>query len=63
MAANDGPVPVRVLAHAARLMREARQLAQYGVTVGRPAFNSRGVPSNRYSPGIIVGFTGWVGGR
>ena len=26
MAANDGPVPVRTLAHAARLMREARQL-------------------------------------
>ncbi len=33
MAANDGPVPVRTLAHAARLMREARQLGQYGVTV------------------------------
>jgi pyruvate/2-oxoglutarate dehydrogenase complex dihydrolipoamide dehydrogenase (E3) component len=26
MAANDGPVPVRTLAQAARLMREARQL-------------------------------------
>ena len=26
MAANDGPVPVRTLAHAARLMRETRQL-------------------------------------
>ena len=26
MAANDGPVPVRTLAHAARLIREARQL-------------------------------------
>ena len=26
MAANDGPVPVRTLAHAARLLREARQL-------------------------------------
>ncbi|MBS0490007.1 NAD(P)/FAD-dependent oxidoreductase [Phenylobacterium sp.] len=36
MAANDGPVPVRTLAHAARLMREARQLAQYGVEVGAP---------------------------
>src|SRR5438445_13490141 len=33
MAANDGPVPVRALAHAARLMREARQLGEYGVTV------------------------------
>ena len=31
MAANDGPVPVRTLAHAGRLMREARQLGQYGV--------------------------------
>src|SRR6202041_2220427 len=30
MAANDGPVPVRTLAHAGRLMREARQLGQYG---------------------------------
>jgi pyruvate/2-oxoglutarate dehydrogenase complex dihydrolipoamide dehydrogenase (E3) component len=36
MAANDGPVPVRTLAHAARLMREARQLGRYGVTVGEP---------------------------
>lgn len=26
MASNDGPVPVRTLAHAARLIREARQL-------------------------------------
>ncbi|MGH7486498.1 MAG: FAD-dependent oxidoreductase, partial [bacterium] len=31
MAANDGPVPVRTLAHAARLIREARQLGQYGI--------------------------------
>src|SRR5687767_8128672 len=36
MAANDGPVPVRTLAHAARLMREARQLARYGVAVSAP---------------------------
>jgi pyruvate/2-oxoglutarate dehydrogenase complex dihydrolipoamide dehydrogenase (E3) component len=36
MAANDGPVPVRTLAHAARLMREARQLGQYGITVSEP---------------------------
>ena len=36
MAANDGPVPVRTLAHAARLIREARQLGQYGITVGEP---------------------------
>jgi len=33
MAANDGPVPVRTLAHAARLIREARQLGQYGIAV------------------------------
>jgi pyruvate/2-oxoglutarate dehydrogenase complex dihydrolipoamide dehydrogenase (E3) component len=36
MAANDGPVPVRTLAHAARLMREAGQLADYGIRVGAP---------------------------
>lgn len=36
MAANDGPVPVRALAHAARLMREARQLNAYGITVSEP---------------------------
>lgn len=31
MAANDGPIPVRALAHAARLLREARQLDRYGI--------------------------------
>ncbi|MFL6229384.1 MAG: dihydrolipoyl dehydrogenase family protein [Pyrinomonadaceae bacterium] len=36
MAANDGPVPVRTLAHAARLMRDARQFARYGIVVGEP---------------------------
>ena len=36
MAANDGPVPVRTLAHAARLLREARQLGQYGIAVSEP---------------------------
>ena len=36
MAANDGPVPVRTLAHAARLMREARQLNQYGIRICEP---------------------------
>ena len=36
MAAADGPVPVRTLAHAARLMREARQFGRYGITVGEP---------------------------
>ncbi len=34
MAANDGPVPVRTLAQAARLIREARQLPRYGITCG-----------------------------
>ena len=34
MAANDGPIPVRTLAHAARLVREARQLSDYGIAVG-----------------------------
>src|SRR6201988_4765866 len=33
MAANDGPVPVRTLAHAARLISEARRMGQYGVEV------------------------------
>jgi pyruvate/2-oxoglutarate dehydrogenase complex dihydrolipoamide dehydrogenase (E3) component len=36
MAANDGPVPVRTLAQAARLLREARQLARYGISVSEP---------------------------
>ena len=39
MAANEGPIPVRVLAHAARLAREARQLARYGISVERPALD------------------------
>ena len=39
MAANDGPVPVRTLAHAARLMREARQLNQYGIEVSEPVLH------------------------
>jgi dihydrolipoamide dehydrogenase len=38
-AANDAPVPVRTLAHAARLIREARQLEQYGIEVGAPALD------------------------
>src|ERR1700692_2265048 len=36
MAANDGPIPVRVLAQAARLLREARQLSRYGIEVSEP---------------------------
>ena len=39
MAAHDGPVPVRTLAHAARLIRDARQLGRYGVAVGEPALD------------------------
>jgi len=39
MAANDGPVPVRTLAHAARLMRDAGQLGRYGIVVGEPSLN------------------------
>ncbi len=36
MAGNDGPVPVRVLAQAARLLREARQLGRFGISVSQP---------------------------
>jgi pyruvate/2-oxoglutarate dehydrogenase complex dihydrolipoamide dehydrogenase (E3) component len=39
MAANDGPVPVRALAHAARLIRDAHQLGQYGIKVGTPVLD------------------------
>jgi pyruvate/2-oxoglutarate dehydrogenase complex dihydrolipoamide dehydrogenase (E3) component len=39
MAANDGPVPVRTLAHAARLITEARQLGEYGIAVGEPVLD------------------------
>src|SRR5215813_4209507 len=39
MAANDGPVPVRTLAHAGRLLRDARQLSGYGVAVSEPVLN------------------------
>jgi len=39
MAANDGPVPVRTLSHAARLMREARQLPLYGIAVNEPVLD------------------------
>jgi dihydrolipoamide dehydrogenase len=38
-AANDGPVPVRALAHASRLMRDARQLGRYGVNVSEPVLD------------------------
>jgi pyruvate/2-oxoglutarate dehydrogenase complex dihydrolipoamide dehydrogenase (E3) component len=36
MAANDGPVPVRTLAHAARLLSASRQLHRYGIAVAEP---------------------------
>ena len=39
MAANDGPVPVRTLAHTAYLMRNARQLGQYGVVINEPSLD------------------------
>ena len=39
MAANDGPVPVRTLAQAARLIREARQLPRYGIAGSEPALD------------------------
>src|SRR3954451_17049569 len=39
MPANDGQVPVRTLAHAARLLREARQLGQYGIGVSEPVLD------------------------
>lgn len=39
MAATDGPVPVRTLAHAARLIRDAGQLGRYGIIVGQPTLN------------------------
>ena len=46
MAANDGPIPVRTLAHAARLIREARRLnrgkAQFTVNQLRV---QRGLPA------------------
>src|SRR5881275_240433 len=39
MAANDGPVPVRTLAQAARLIREARQLPLYGIAASEPSLD------------------------
>ena len=37
MAANDGPVPVRTLAHAARLLRDARNLVAMALSSASPA--------------------------
>jgi pyruvate/2-oxoglutarate dehydrogenase complex dihydrolipoamide dehydrogenase (E3) component len=39
MAANDGPVPVRTLAHAARLLRDARNLERYGIVAREPSLD------------------------
>src|SRR5438132_10738935 len=39
MAANDGPVPVRTLAQAARLIRDARQFGTFGITVSEPVLD------------------------
>jgi pyruvate/2-oxoglutarate dehydrogenase complex dihydrolipoamide dehydrogenase (E3) component len=39
MAANDGPVPVRTLAQAARLIREARHLPRYGISGTEPSLD------------------------
>ncbi|HTN48038.1 MAG TPA: NAD(P)/FAD-dependent oxidoreductase [Burkholderiaceae bacterium] len=39
MAANEGPVPVRAFAYAARLMRDARQLQRYGITESEPVLD------------------------
>ena len=39
MAAHDGPVPVRTLAHAARLLRDAGQLGRYGITGPAPTLD------------------------
>ena len=52
MAATDGPVPVRALAQAARLRREARHLDRYGVAVGDIALIMAGSwhGSGRWSP-------------
>lgn len=36
---NDGCVPTRVLAKAARLVRDAAQLSDYGVTISQPAID------------------------
>ncbi|MFL5307554.1 MAG: dihydrolipoyl dehydrogenase family protein [Polyangia bacterium] len=39
MAARDGAVPVRTLAHAARLLRDARQLGLYGIVAPAPVLD------------------------
>src|SRR4051794_28867692 len=39
LAANDGPVPVRTLAHAARLIRDSRQFSEYGLKMSQPVLD------------------------
>ncbi len=39
MAANDGPVPVRTLAQAARLLRGARRLDRFGISSSEPTLD------------------------
>ena len=55
MAANDGPVPVRTLAHAARLIRQARQLGQYGIDVSKPMLGYRRPSVSRPLSELFVG--------
>ena len=43
MAAHDGPVPVRTLAHAARLLMGARDLGRYGIAIGEPQLSYPGL--------------------
>jgi len=43
MAANDGPVPVRTLAHAARLLRSVAQYESYGLGAASPVLDYRRV--------------------
>ena len=54
MAAHDGPVPVRALAYAARLAREAKQFGEYGIVVDRPRldFPASARPGVRRGRGI-----------
>ena len=41
MAANDGPVPVRTLAHAARLLRDVEQFTLFGIRTNEPTLDYR----------------------
>jgi pyruvate/2-oxoglutarate dehydrogenase complex dihydrolipoamide dehydrogenase (E3) component len=36
MSTNDGPIQIRTLAQAARLLRKTRQLSQHGIAVSEP---------------------------